>query len=102
MPKGYMYILECSNGSYYVGSTINLESRYEQHQNGEGSNHTKKYLPVTLVYHEKFQRIDDAFYREKQVQGWSRKKKEALINNKYHKLPKLSKNYTQFKKNPKE
>ncbi|MCB0463371.1 MAG: GIY-YIG nuclease family protein [Flavobacteriaceae bacterium] len=100
--KALCTYLECSNGSYYVGSTINLELRYEQHQNGEGSNHTKKYLPVTLVYHEEFPRIDDAFYREKQVQGWSRKKKEALINNKHHKLSKLSKNYTQFKKNPNE
>ena len=98
MPKGYMYILECSNGSYYIGSTINMEARYEQHQNGEGSNHTKKYLPVVLVYHEVFTRIDKAFYREKQVQGWSRKKKEALINNQHYKLPELSKNYTQNKK----
>ena len=44
MPKGYMYILECSNGSYYVGSTIDLEKRFLQHSNGEGSKHTKKYL----------------------------------------------------------
>lgn len=93
-----MYILECSNGSYYVGSTINLELRYEQHQNGEGSKHTKRYLPVTLVYHEKFPKIQQAFNREKQVQGWSRKKKEALINKQHYKLPKLSKNYTQNKK----
>lgn len=74
-----MYILECCNGSYYTGSTVNLELRLEQHQNGEGANHTKKYLPVHLVYFEEYQRIDEAFYREKQVQGWSRKKKEALI-----------------------
>ena len=78
--KGYMYILECSNGSYYTGSTINLERRIQQHQSGEGANHTKKYLPVRLIYFEEFTRIDEAFYREKQVQNWSRKKKEALIN----------------------
>jgi predicted GIY-YIG superfamily endonuclease len=77
--KGYMYILECSDGSYYTGSTNDLERRLAQHQNGEGANHTKKHLPVKLVYFEEFQRIDEAFYREKQVQGWSRKKKEALI-----------------------
>lgn len=40
--KGYMYIQECANGSYYIGSTINLELRFAQHQNGEGLNHTKK------------------------------------------------------------
>ncbi len=45
---------------------------------------------MKLVYYEEFDRIDSAFYREKQVQGWSRKKKEALINNEFHKLPELS------------
>ena len=94
--KGYMYILECVDGSYYTGSTINLEVRVLQHQNGEGANHTKKRLPVKLVYFEEFDRIDEAFYREKQVQGWSRKKKEALINGQHEKLPLLSRNYTQF------
>ena len=77
--KGFMYILECSDGSYYTGSTNNLDLRLLQHQNGEGANHTKKYLPVKLIYYEEYSRIDTAFYREKQVQGWSRKKKEALV-----------------------
>ncbi|HEX7415249.1 MAG TPA: GIY-YIG nuclease family protein [Bacteroidia bacterium] len=77
--KGYMYILRCSNGAYYTGSTKDLDFRLQQHQNGEGANFTKKHLPVELVYYEEFQRIDEAFYREKQVQGWGRAKKEALI-----------------------
>ncbi|WP_430468629.1 GIY-YIG nuclease family protein [Winogradskyella ouciana] len=94
-----MYILECSNGSYYVGSTIDLALRFHQHQIGEGANHTKKYLPVKLVYVETFPRIDLAFNREKQLQGWSRKKKEALIFNQKETLPELSKNYTQFPRN---
>ena len=94
--KGYMYILECVDGSYYVGSTNDLDLRFQQHQNGEGANYTRKRLPVELVYYEEFGRIDGAFYREKQVQGWSRKKKESLINSKQHELPLLSKNYTQF------
>ncbi|MGE0079613.1 MAG: GIY-YIG nuclease family protein [Bacteroidales bacterium] len=85
-----MYILECSDGSYYTGSTIDLERRLQQHQDGEGANHTKKRLPVKLVYYEEFQRIDEAFYREKQVQGWSRKKKEALINGDFDKLRELA------------
>ena len=89
--RGWMYILECSDGSYYTGSTNNLELRLSQHQNGEGANHTKKRLPVKLVYFEEFERIDDAFYREKQVQGWSRKKKEALINGMPEKLHELAK-----------
>ena len=92
-----MYILLCSNGSYYTGSTNNLELRLKQHQNGEGANHTKKYLPVTLVYYEEYQRVEDAFYREKQVQGWSRKKKEALINGDHNLLPELAIAYRDLK-----
>jgi putative endonuclease len=91
--KGYMYILLCADGSYYTGSTINLERRLEQHQKGEGANHTRKRLPVKLLYYEEYQRIDEAFYREKQVKGWSRKKKEALIEGKTNLLPDLAKAY---------
>jgi putative endonuclease len=90
MRKGYMYILECSDGSFYTGSTVNLEKRLREHQSGEGANHTKKRLPVKLNYYEEFDRVQDAFYREKQIQGWSRKKKLALITNKTNKLPELS------------
>ena len=92
MAKGYMYILKCVDDSYYTGSTVNLELRLAQHQNGEGANHTRKRLPVVLVYYEEYQKIAEAFYREKQVQGWSRKKKEALIENRPEDLPLLSKN----------
>jgi putative endonuclease len=94
--KGYMYILQCADNSYYVGSTKYLELRILQHQLGEGANHTKKRLPVKLVYYEVFDRVDQAFYREKQVQRWSRKKKEALIRGQHDKLPELSRNYTQW------
>ncbi|RZS93857.1 GIY-YIG nuclease family protein [Aquimarina brevivitae] len=87
---GYMYILECADGSYYTGSTKDIEKRIAEHQNGLGANHTKKRLPVTLVYYEKYDRIDTAFYREKQVQGWSRAKKEALIKGEVDELHKLS------------
>ena len=102
--KGYMYILECSDGSYYTGSTVDLGRRLAQHQAGEGANHTKKRLPVKLVYFEEFQYIADAFYREKQVQGWSRSKKEALINDTPEKLHELAKcmNETNFKNYKKE
>ncbi|WP_233558571.1 GIY-YIG nuclease family protein [Aquimarina sp. BL5] len=88
-----MYILECSDGSYYTGSTKDLDKRLQQHQNGEGANHTKKRLPIRLLYYEQYDRIDTAFYREKQVQGWSRAKKEALINGDLDTLPGLSMAY---------
>ena len=88
--KGWMYILECVDGSYYTGSTIDLERRFLQHTNGEGANHTKNRLPVKLVYFEEYSRIDTAFYREKQVQRWRREKKEALIRGEFKKLPELA------------
>jgi superfamily II DNA or RNA helicase/predicted GIY-YIG superfamily endonuclease len=91
---GYMYILECADGSLYTGSTVNLKLRLEQHQKGEGAEHTKKHSPVKLVYYEPFDRIDDAFAREKQVQGWSRAKKIALITSNTDALPSLSKTRT--------
>ena len=87
----YMYILRCSNGQYYVGSTYDLDKRLVEHKSGEGALFTKQHLPVELVYYEEFQRIVEAFQREHQVKGWNRKKKEALINNHPEILPELSK-----------
>jgi len=89
-----MYILICENGAYYTGSTIDLELRVKQHQNGQGANYTSKHLPVKLIYYHEFDSIEQAFKREKQVQGWSRAKKEALINGEYFLLPELSMNHT--------
>ena len=96
MSKAYMYILSCADGSYYVGSTKNIEQRFNQHQEGAVAGYTAKRLPVKLVCVEEFERIDEAFQREKQVQEWSRKKKEALIATNYDKLPELSKNYKEY------
>ena len=96
--KGYTYILLCSNGTYYTGSTTNLEQRYQQHVNGNGSNHTRKHPPIKILYYEEYDRIDFAFQREKQIQGWSRKKKEALMNNSIEELICYSKNYSDFNK----
>lgn len=92
--KGFVYILKCADGSYYTGSTNNLEIRLWEHQNGLGANHTQKHLPVEFVYSEEYERIDQAFYREKEIQGWSRKKKEALIQGQFDKLPELAKSYS--------
>ncbi|WP_075348814.1 GIY-YIG nuclease family protein [Algoriphagus marinus] len=89
--EAFMYILKCGNGDYYTGSTKNLEKRIAEHQMGLGANFTKKHLPVKLVYFEVFDRIDLAFSREKQVQNWSKAKKEALIDKDYDKLKALSK-----------
>lgn len=87
---GYTYILLCDNESYYTGSTKYLERRISQHKSGTGANHTRKHKPIELVYVEIFDRIDHAFYREKQIQGWSRAKKKALIHGELNKLSELS------------
>jgi predicted GIY-YIG superfamily endonuclease len=75
----WVYILRCADGSYYVGHTDNLDFRLAQHQSGEVQGYTKSRRPVRLVYHESFTTRDDAFAAERQLKGWSRKKKEALI-----------------------
>lgn len=86
----HLYILECADGSLYVGSTIDLERRLAQHRRGEGSAYTRRRLPVRLVFSTEFARIDDAFALEKQVQGWSRAKRRALIEGRLESLPHLS------------
>ena len=83
---GYVYILKCSDGTFYTGSTQNIELRFAQHQTGEGSIYTKSRLPVKLVFWQEFSTIEEAFYREKQVQGWSRNKKMTLISGKFRDL----------------
>jgi putative endonuclease len=76
----WMYILECADNSYYVGSTKDIERRLWEHQSGLGAKYTSYRLPVKLVYSEEYERVADAFAREKQVQNWNRAKREALIN----------------------
>jgi len=89
--NGFMYILQCSDGSFYTGSTYNLSKRLQQHKNGEGAEYTKLHLPVKLVYYETFTTINLAFEREKQIQKWSKKKKIALIKGDITSLKSLSK-----------
>jgi len=67
MKKGYIYILRCNDNTFYTGSTSNLDARIYQHTIGEGSNYTNKRLPVNLIYVEEIERVDEAFYREKQI-----------------------------------
>ena len=84
------YILECSDGSYYVGSTVDLARRLEEHDLGLAAAYTRRRRPVRLVYAEEFDSVVDAFAFEKRVQGWSRRKREALINGRREDLPALS------------
>lgn len=92
----YVYIVKCNDETFYTGSTWDLEKRLYEHQSGFGSDYTSKKLPIELVFSEYFDSIETAYKREKQIQGWSHKKKEALINRDFIKLEKLSKNYTDY------
>ncbi|RRJ85961.1 GIY-YIG nuclease family protein [Gulosibacter macacae] len=86
----HIYILKCADGSYYVGSTNHLEARLEQHSSGLGAEYTRRRLPVELVFHHECETVAEAFALEKQVQGWSRAKREALIEGRFEDLPALS------------
>jgi putative endonuclease len=88
----FIYILLCSDNSYYIGFTNNLEERVLQHQNGvNSSSYTYKKRPIHLIYSEEFIDVKQAIEREKQLKKWSRLKKEALINNDLVTLKNLSK-----------
>ena len=86
----FVYILECSDRSLYVGSTWDLDRRVAQHQDGKGSEYSRRRLPVRLLYYEFFYSIENAFFREKQVQGWGRAKRLALVKGQLEKLNPLS------------
>jgi predicted GIY-YIG superfamily endonuclease len=88
--QAWMYILRCADGSYSVGSTRDIDERIWQHERGEGAAYTRHRLPVELVHLAEFERVDEAFAWEKQVQGWSRAKREALIRGGLDALPALS------------
>ncbi|HEX4444787.1 MAG TPA: GIY-YIG nuclease family protein [Galbitalea sp.] len=87
----WTYILRCADNSYYTVSCVDLDLRMAQHWTGKGSKFTGKRLPVELVFAAEFERVADAYAFEKQIQGWSRAKKEAIIASNFDKLPELSK-----------
>jgi len=75
----WVYMLLCSDGSYYTGHTDNLEKRIAEHQAGEIPGYTSTRLPVDLVFKQDFPTRVEALAAEQQIKGWSRKKKEAMI-----------------------
>ena len=87
----FLYILQCRDGAYYVGTTRDsLEMRVAQHNAGTFNGYTAQRRPVRLVFHQEFSQITDAIAAERQVKGWRRAKKEALIRGDFHLLPILS------------
>ena len=94
MKNYFVYILKCSDKSYYTGVTNNLEKRLAEHRSGSIQGYTSNRLPIKLVYTASFYDINDAIRFEKQIKGWSRKKKEALIISDFDSLVQLSKSKT--------
>ena len=92
--KLFVYIVECSDGSFYTGVTNNVDRRVAEHNEGLNNKaYTFKRRPVKLVYHVSFTDPQYAIAIEKQIKGWSRKKKIALIKGEWERLPELSKRY---------
>ena len=90
----WTYILECRDGTYYVGSTINLERRVSEHNLGFGAKYTRsrRRRPVKLVWSLEFARIAEAFWYEKKIQNWGREKRQALIEGREEDLRDLARN----------
>ncbi len=88
----FLYMLRCADGSYYVGTTRGtLERRVGEHNAGHCGGWTAERRAVTLVFHQEFERITDAIAAERQVKGWRREKKEALMRGEFALLPGLAK-----------
>ena len=86
----WTYMLRCADGSYYVGHSDDLGSRLGAHQSGLINGYTHKRRPFTLVWSQEFAERDEAFRAERQIKGWSRAKKEALIRGDWDGLRLLS------------
>ncbi len=86
----HTYLLKCADGSYYCGHTDNFELRIASHQSGKGSDYTARRQPVELVWSQDFPTRHEALAAERQIKGWSRAKKSALIEGNWGKIQELS------------
>ena len=103
MKTYFVYILKCNDNSYYTGFTNNLERRVGEHLSGKKKDcYTFDKRPIELVWFETFNDVLNAIAIEKQIKGWSRRKKEALIQQDWDRLVQYSKNYTQHGKESKK
>lgn len=84
--KWYVYIIQCRDDSYYIGMTGSPSIREEQHKSGFGGKYTAKHGFKRVAYIEEYEDLEEARAREKQLKGWTRKKKEKLINGKWVKF----------------
>ncbi len=91
MKPFFVYMLRCSDGSYYVGHTDDLERRYAEHRHGfHQDGYTATRLPVCWVFVQEFATRDEARDAERRIKGWSRAKKEALIARDWNRIHELA------------
>ena len=86
----WVYILHCADGSYYTGHTENLEVRFAQHVSGEIAGYTSTRRPVTLVFSQEVATREEALTSERQIKGWSRAKKEAMMRGDWTEVSRLA------------
>jgi len=91
MQDFYVYILECNDGSFYVGRTHNIEQRVSEHSIGDGCFFTAQRLPIKVVFVESVQSEQEAYALEMKIKGWSRAKKQALISGNWDQIKTLAK-----------
>lgn len=97
MKSFFVYILKCSDGSYYIGHTDNIDQRIADHHSKLIDGYTASRLPAHIVFLQDFQTRDEAFNAERQIKGWSRKKKEALIKEDWKEVSRLAIGYKKKK-----
>ena len=88
----WIYILRCTDGSYYTGHTDDLERRVAKHQSGQIEGYTATRLPIELVYAQECATREEALSAELQIKGWGRKKKEAMIRGDWNEVSRLARN----------
>ena len=92
MKTYYVYILKCSDKTFYTGFTSDIDRRFQEHQDGKYKNsYTNSRKPLTLEFFAEFSSIQETISKEKQIKSWSQKKKIALINGDFDSLPNLAK-----------
>jgi predicted GIY-YIG superfamily endonuclease len=94
----WVYMLRCADGSYYVGHTDDIEKRIPEHESGAGCGYTSTRQPVRVVFTEEFAAREEALAAEVQIKGWSRRKKEALIQRDWTAITRLARRRTPFRK----
>ena len=91
MKRAWVYILQCADGSHYTGCTTDIDQRVAKHQGGEVPGYTQTRRPVKLLWCDEFPDVVQAAQVERQIKGWSRAKKEALMKGDFDAIHELAK-----------